>query len=149
MQYSQEVRVKKINMKKVVESFHDIKIVKFLTLFQPIKIIEWSGIENKKVAHFKLWFLGWQNFKVEHSDYKLDDDGLYFIDNGILLPLGLSFWRHEHIVRSDGEDVIIEDRLAIKHKSAILGVLLFPMLIFPIVIRKFLYNIFYRRLKSI
>ena len=62
MIYKQNVILKKTDFDKVVKSFHSIKIVKFLTRFQPVKIINWSGIQNNDKAYFKLWFFGWKKF---------------------------------------------------------------------------------------
>ena len=89
MEYYQEVSIKNVTFDKIVSSFNNVKIVNFLTQLQPIQIIEWDGIEDGKVAHFKLWFFGWKSFKVIHSDYSLDKYELSFVDNGQVLPLGL------------------------------------------------------------
>ena len=67
MRYNQIVSLKNINFNIVSKSFREIKFVNFLISFQPVKIINWEGVENNKKAHFKLWFLGWRNFKVKHS----------------------------------------------------------------------------------
>ena len=85
------------------EAFHNIEIVKFLTRFQPVKIIHWSGITNGEKAHFKLWFLGWKNFKVKHKEYKSDKNRLHFIDQGQELPLGITEWKHTHIVEKKNQ----------------------------------------------
>ena len=98
MNYNQTVTIKNINFKKVSTAFHSIKLVKFLINFQPVKIIEWSGIEDDKIAYFKLWLFGWKNFKVKHQEYKLNNNELSFIDKGIVLPLGIKSWKHKHII---------------------------------------------------
>tara|TARA_B100000424_G_C22910494_1_gene484352 strand:+ start:351 stop:788 length:438 start_codon:yes stop_codon:yes gene_type:complete len=143
MIYKQNVILKKTDFDKVVKSFHSIKIVKFLTRFQPVKIINWSGIQNNDKAYFKLWFFGWKNFRVIHKDYKLKKDRLSFIDKGEELPFGIIFWEHRHTVEKIEKGTLISDVVNFKHSNKYLEYLLFPILMFPIIIRKFLYKIYF------
>ena len=144
MEYYQEVSIKNVTFDKIVSSFNNVKIVNFLTQLQPIQIIEWDGIEDGKVAHFKMWFFGWKNFKVIHSDYSLDKNELSFIDNGQVLPLGLKSWRHKHSVVNKNGYVKIIDHLQFNHNSFITGYLLYPLLVSPIFLRKLLYRLYFR-----
>ena len=143
MNYNQKVKIKNITFEKVSLAFHSIKIVKFLTGFQPVQIIEWSGIENGKMAHFKLWFFGWKNFKVKHESYMKSNNELFFIDRGIELPLGVKYWKHKHIIKRNGEGVIIQDLVSFSHANIFMEYLLFPILMFPIIIRKLFYKIYF------
>tara|TARA_B110000116_G_scaffold265092_1_gene273761 strand:+ start:5153 stop:5590 length:438 start_codon:yes stop_codon:yes gene_type:complete len=145
MKFYQEVKIKNIRFEDVIKSFHDISFVKFLTYLQPIKIIDWDGIQNGKLAFFKLWFLGWKSFKVKHSNYKNRPDEFSFIDKGIELPLGLKFWGHKHIVKKNEKDISIIDSLNIEHSNRLIGYIIFPILIFPIFIRIFLYKIYFNK----
>ena len=52
MKFYQEVKIKTSTFENIVKSFHDIRLVQFLTYLQPIKIIHWDGIENNKIAFF-------------------------------------------------------------------------------------------------
>ena len=143
MQYNQKVRIKNTKFKNVSIAFHSIKLVKFLTNFQPVKIIEWSGIQNQKLAYFKLWLFGWKTFKVKHQEYKLNDNELSFIDKGVVLPLGIKSWKHKHIIKRDGNNTIIKDLVYFSHSNFYIGYLLFPILMFPIIIRILLYKIYF------
>ena len=144
MKYYQIVKINKTTFEEVVKAFSDINFIKFLTFIQPIKIIDWSGIKNKKIAFFKLWFLGWKNFKVIHSDYRLNKKQLSFIDQGVELPLGITDWNHKHIVKNNKTNILIIDSINIKHKNILIGYILFPILIFPIFIRKLLYKLYFK-----
>ena len=143
MRYNQRVIIKNIDYQKVRKAFHSIRLVRFLTYLQPIKIMEWSGIENGKTAYFKLWFFGWKDFKVMHENYQDNNNFLFFVDKGIKLPLGISFWKHEHSVFKDKENTIIQDSLSFNHLNKYMGYLLFPILVFPIFIRRFLYKVYF------
>ena len=48
MKYGQKVIIRNIDYQKVRKAFESIRLVEFLTYLQPIKIIEWSGIEVGK-----------------------------------------------------------------------------------------------------
>ena len=135
MRYSQIVIIKNTNCEKVKAAFHSIRLVRFITYLQPIKIIEWSGIESGKTAYFKLWFFGWKDFKVIHENYQDNNNFLFFVDKGIKLPLGISFWKHEHSIFKENENTIIQDSLSFNHNNKYIGYLLFPLLVFPIFIR--------------
>ena len=87
MKYGQKVIIRNIDYQKVRKAFQSIRLVEFLTYLQPIKIIEWSGIEVGKIAYFKLWLLGWRNFKVIHTEYQADDNYLFFVDYNIKYKL--------------------------------------------------------------
>tara|TARA_Y100000996_G_C22076432_1_gene459749 strand:- start:6 stop:443 length:438 start_codon:yes stop_codon:yes gene_type:complete len=143
MEYNQKVLIKKNTSNTVIKAFHDIKFVKFLMLLQPIKIINWDGIENKKKAAFKLWLFGWRKFEVEHSNYKKSKNKLSFVDQGITLPLGICSWHHEHIVEEHKNGSLIIDKLNFNHTNKLIGYLIYPLLVFPIFIRHVLYKIYF------
>ena len=143
MTYNQKVLIKNQPTDKIIKAFHDIKFVKFLMLLQPIKIINWDGIENKKKAAFYLWFFGWKKFEVEHSNYTISKDQLSFIDQGLNLPLGIKSWQHEHIVKKHKTGTLIIDKLNFNHSQKLTGFLVYPFLIFPIFIRRVLYKIYF------
>ena len=143
MEYKQKVKIKNIDFEIVSKAFHSIDLVVFLTSFQPVKIVNWSGIESGVIAYFKLWFFGWKDFKVKHEEYKLSNKKLFFIDTGLKLPFGISFWKHIHIVEHHGKNTIIKDIVSYSHPNNFIGFLLFPMLMFPIIIRRLLYRLYF------
>jgi len=145
MRYNQIVSLKNINFNIVSKSFREIKFVNFLISFQPVKIINWEGVENNKKAHFKLWFLGWRNFKVKHSDFSLSDETLTFTDKGEVLPFGLTDWNHIHTVKKNNNNTIIYDSLSFNHPNKLIGFLLYPILVSPIFLRKILYPLYFKR----
>ena len=44
--FKQEVLIKNVPFKKVIESFHDKDFVRYLIKFQPVEMISWSGIKS-------------------------------------------------------------------------------------------------------
>ena len=146
MKYNQTVKIKNVDFKIVNQAFHSINFVNFLTSFQPVKIINWSGVKDGDEAYFKLWFFGWKDFKVKHEKYNVSEMKLSFIDRGIKLPLGIDSWEHTHIVKMDKEHTIIKDKVCFTHSNNFLSYMLYPILIFPIFIRKFLYKVYFIKL---
>lgn len=143
MTYFQKVKIKNISFHNVVSSFHDLNFVKFLIALQPVKIIDWNGINNKHTAHFMFWFLGWKDFKVVHENYQQATNTYFsFIDRGVVLPLGLKSWKHKHSVLFEKNEVFIIDDINFEHEN-ILGILLYPILVAPIIIRKILYRLYF------
>ena len=113
-----------------------------------MKIDKWEGIEPGMTARFPLWFFGWQTMEVQHSDLRETDSELEFIDDGLILPLGLIYWRHCHRLEIHKEGVRIIDELHFKHRNKIFGIFLYPILISPITIRKILYPMFFQLKKN-
>ena len=147
MIYQQTVTIKNRNIEKVIDSFHKIDFIKFLISFQPVRIIKWDGIENGLTAHLKFWLLKWHSFIVIHKNYKRTNTSLSFVDSGITLPMGIKEWNHLHEVEHLNDNIIIKDFIEYKHRFYILELLLYPILISPIVMRKFLYKIYFKKFK--
>ena len=148
MRYHQIVKLNKVPIAKAKEAFQDINFIHFLTRIQPVKIDKWEGIEPGMTARFQLWFFGWQTMEVQHSDLRETDSELEFFDDGLILPLGLIYWRHCHRLEIHEEGVRIIDELHFKHRNKIFGIFLYPILISPITIRKILYPMFFQLKKN-
>ena len=63
-----------------------------------------------------------------------------FKDTGFVLPFGLIKWEHSHKVIEEDININIVDSIEFECKSKSIGLLIFPILIAPIVIRKILYK---------
>ena len=149
MVYDQQVILKNVEISNVIRSFHDGNFVHFLTALQPVKILNWDGIESGKEASFSFWFFGWRIMKVVHEGYEAQDTYLHFIDKGLKLPFGLNDWNHRHIVKVEGDNVIISDRVQMHSKSRAKLYFIYPIMIFPILIRKITYKIwFYNKINQ-
>ena len=148
MVYNQQVILKDVKVSDVIQSFHDRKFVDFLTALQPVRILNWDGIESGKVASFSFWFFGWRIMNVVHEGYKAEDTYLCFIDKGIKLPFGLDNWNHQHVVEIQGDNVIIIDNVRMHSESRIKLFFIYPIMIFPILIRKITYKIWFYNKKT-
>jgi ligand-binding SRPBCC domain-containing protein len=110
-----------------------------------MEILEFTG--SKKGDRVHLQFL--QPIKAEWLSIITDDGAneteAYFIDEGELLPPGLSYWKHKHIVRKLTENTsLIIDDITFKGSVPLLTPLLFPALYFSFLPRKKVYQSYFK-----
>ena len=142
MTYKQKVVINNINLNDVIQSFHNYDFVKFLTSLQPVRINYWEGIKNDMTADFSFWFFGWKNIKVIHKNYHKTKEHLYFEDHGLEMPFHLSYWEHHHIIKPHKNGVIIIDK--VKMKSTNSNYLIYLIMLFPVIIRRATYKIWFK-----
>ena len=143
MLFKQKVYLKKTSSHDVIESFHKRAFVNFLISFQPVKIIKWTGIKNGESASFKFWFFGWKRMDVIHQNYKNDSGYLSFEDHGVGLPFGLNSWKHRHIVEKVPNGALITDIISFDESTLIKRFLVKPIMLFPIITRRFSYKVWF------
>ena len=140
MRYIQKVEIGCNDIKKVKGEFNNILFLKHLTKLLPVKIIEWDGTYDGAKAHLAFWLFGWRDFIVNHRENTEDDVKFSFVDEGISLPFYLKSWRHIHGAYKERDLIIIKDEVNFTTDSKFLDLILFPMLVMPIFIRKILYK---------
>lgn len=148
MKYTQEVSIKKSTLNQIKKNFQEPTFIKFLIIGQPVKILKWEGIKNNMEAQFKIWLFKWHTMSVYHSDFESSNNSFQFKDHGKILPFGLISWLHIHRVYKKNDHIIIKDELNFKHKNNFLGIFIYPIMVFPIVIRKILYPVYFKFLKK-
>ena len=144
--FKQEVLIKNVPFKKVIESFHDKDFVRYLIKFQPVEMISWTGIKSGKKAKFRFWFFGWREMSVVHKNYVSNKNQLSFEDHGEVLPFGLVDWKHEHIVKQVEEGILITDLVTFSGESLRLNSFIKIIMLFPIIIRRITYKMWFNRL---
>ena len=148
MHFIQQVKLTNTHHLDVIKSFHDKNFIQYLTAAQPVRIDSWNGIDDDKEASFSFWFFGWRKIKVVHKNYSISNSRLYFQDLGTSLPFGLTKWKHEHIVEPYKKGSIIIDKVAIDCSSKMKKYLVFPIMIFPILLRRVTYKIWFNFLEG-
>ena len=144
--FKQEVLIKNVPFKKVIESFHDRDFVRYLIKFQPVEMISWSGIKSGEKAEFRFWFFGWREMSVVHKNYVSNENQLSFEDQGEVLPFGLVDWKHQHIVKQVKDGILITDLVSFSGESLRLNSLIKIIMLFPIIIRRITYKMWFNRL---
>jgi len=144
--FKQEVLIKNVPIKKVIESFHDKNFVKYLIKFQPVEMISWNGIKSGEEAKFRFWFFGWREMSVVHKNYVSNKNQLSFEDHGKVLPFGLVDWKHEHTVKQVKDGILITDLVSFSSKSSRLNPFIKLIMLSPIVIRRITYIMWFNQL---
>ena len=148
MPFQQKVFLDNVDPLDVIRSFHDHKFVEFLISGQPVKINRWRGIDDKKTASFSFWFFGWRTMNVVHENYHVSRENLHFEDHGTDLPFGLSNWKHEHIVKPFKNGSVIVDNVFMDKSTLKKKYFIYPIMIFPIFIRRVTYKIWFYLLEG-
>ncbi|RXK47557.1 SRPBCC family protein [Aquirufa rosea] len=110
--------------------------------FPPIKINRFDGCRRGDLVQLeiKLGFtrLIWDS---EITDDFESENKIYFIDEGRRIPLGITFWKHQHILEKiDSRETWIIDHINYSTRSKFLDILLYPLLWGMIIYRKPLYQ---------
>ena len=92
-----------------------------------VNLVEFTG--STKGSRVHLDFVSpikatWVSDITEHGE---NESETWFIDEGTVLPFGLKYWKHRHIIRrvTDDRSDIIDD-ITFKFGNAFLTTLLFP-----------------------
>ena len=148
MIYKQKTYLKSIRTIDVIRCFHKYKFVEFLTSGQPVKIKSWIGIDDGKEASFCFWFFGWKKITVLHENYTVSRNSLYFVDKGLELPFGLKKWEHHHIIKRTKKGSLIIDKIYLDDSIGLKKYFIYPIMLFPVVIRKITYKIWFYMLEG-
>ena len=106
-----------------------------------MEIVEFTGSKTGDKVHIRFH----QPFKMEWisaiTDHGKDENEAYFIDEGIQLPPGLSYWKHKHIVRKINPTTSeIIDNITFKGPNILVSLLLYPAIYLGFLPRKKIYK---------
>lgn len=108
------------DFKKVFSAF-DEKLFLYLTKSAPVKPIDYQGGEIGDEIHLLLTFPWKSKWVSKITEVVLGETEAFFVDEGIVLPFGLTFWSHKHIVRKVSDTIVeIEDLITLDTKYSIL-----------------------------
>jgi len=115
----------------------DLKIKKFEGC-RPGQEIELDLFYNKLFPPLK-----WKSIITEES---IASDEIFFIDEGVILPPPLKFWRHIHrILKIKANTCLIIDEIEFTSKKPSLDLLIWPSLYLSFYIRKKIYKNYFRK----
>ncbi len=118
----------------------------FVALKPPLVSVElnrFDGCTKGDKVHLTLKFpLGpsqkWNALVTENGE---DDEKIYFIDKGEILPFPIKEWTHEHLIfKKSVNACIITDKITYFTGNKILDVCIFPFLYFVFYWRKPIYR---------
>ncbi|MFL0163192.1 SRPBCC family protein [Aquirufa salirivi] len=110
--------------------------------FPPVSIKRFDGCRKGDLVQLEiklgLFSLYWDSEITE--DFQ-SDDKIYFIDEGRRIPLGMNYWKHEHILEKlPNNQTLVIDQISYSTSSKFLDILLYPLLWGMIAYRKPFYK---------
>ncbi len=133
--------------RKVFQAF-DIKL--FMKLKPPLvglKVVRFDGCKKNDEVHIVTNILGIKQKWISLiTDQQYSEQDIYFIDEGVLLPKPLKYWKHKHIIEKSIDSSIIIDDICYTTGSKIIDFLLFPALFLQFYFRKPVYKSYFSKL---
>lgn len=129
------------NYKSIMEQF-DLKLFKALApKSAPMEIVEFTGSNKGDRVHIRFTSPINADWISLITDDGSNDQKAWFVDEGIKLPLGLSYWRHQHIVEKiDENSSYIIDDITYKGPNTLMTYLMYPGIFFGFYPRKKIYR---------
>ncbi len=135
------------NYRKVFQGF-DIKL--FMKLKPPLvglNVMRFDGCSKGDIVQVEISFLGLkQNWTSLITENENNEDRIYFIDEGIVLPKPLKYWKHKHIIEKSVDSSIIIDDITYKTGNFLFDLLLFPVFFMQFYYRKPVYRSYFSKL---
>ena len=129
------------NYKNVFERF-DKKL--FLALAPPLipfRLLRFDGCEKGQEVHIELAAKQqWISLITEKEE---NEKEIYFIDEGIQLPLPLKTWKHKHRLLNTKEGTLIIDEIQYQCSFKLLDYMVFPVFYLMFYWRKHIYQRFF------
>ena len=134
------------DFKKVFQAF-DINL--FMKLKPPLvslDVIRFDGCQKGNEVHIEVKLL-WMKQKWISliTEQQSNENKIYFIDEGVLLPKPLKYWKHKHIIDKSIDSSIIIDDICYNTNNILLDFLLFPALFLQFYFRKPVYKSYFSK----
>jgi ligand-binding SRPBCC domain-containing protein len=133
------------HFKSVFNDF-DLELFEYLKpSIGKMEIVEFGGSTVGSKVHMRFLSPIKADWISNITDRQIGEKQAFFIDEGVTLPPGMSYWHHKHIVRyvSENESEIIDD-ITYRGNNFILSVLLYPGLLIGFLPRIGQYKRFFR-----
>ncbi|MCD6068946.1 MAG: hypothetical protein K0S33_3772 [Bacteroidetes bacterium] len=113
-----------------------------------MEVVEFTGSKKGDRVHIRFKSPVKGDWISLITDDGISDTEAFFIDEGTLMPFGLNYWKHTHIVKKQTEHTsLIIDDLSYTASNLFSGLLLYPVFWFGFVQRKKVYRRFFRDFK--
>ncbi|MEQ8360774.1 MAG: hypothetical protein RH860_14880 [Cytophagales bacterium] len=126
---------------KVWEGFDESLFVKLAPPFPSVKLLQFDGSKKGDRVGLELNFIlfrqKWVSDIIEHNE---NEDQIFFIDNGVILPFFLKTWQHKHILKRKGDGTEIIDDIRYSTGTLLTDILMFPALYLQFLYRKPVYK---------
>ena len=114
--------------------------------FIPTKIEKYDGNNKGDEVHLDIGLPPLKQKWVSLiTDHQKGQDQAFFTDEGTTLPFPLTFWKHQHIVLSQGKNKsLIIDSIEFKAVNKLLELIIFPAISSIFLLRKPVYKSFFK-----
>jgi len=121
----------------------------FEALLPPVgktEIVDFTGSETGDKVHLRFitpFKAEWISDITEHGQ---NEEEAWFVDEGRVLPFGLTYWKHRHIVRKidDNTSEIIDD-ITYKASNSLFSLVMYPGLYLSFYPRKPIYRKYFKK----
>ncbi len=128
-------------MLKVWDGFDESLFVKLSPPFPFVKLLQFDGSTKGDRVGLELNFILFkQKWISDIIDNGKNEDQIYFIDKGVVLPFFLKKWQHRHILKKYGEGTKIIDDIEYSTGTFLTDILMFPALYLQFLYRKPVYK---------
>jgi len=125
----------------VWEGFDEALFRKLSPPFPPVTVVQFDGCQQGDVVTLELNFLLFKQRWTSHIvEQQSTEQEIYFIDQGVLLPFFLRFWRHRHRLIREESGTTIADEIEFKTPTLLTDYLMYPLLWLQFAYRKPIYR---------
>lgn len=135
------------NYRKVFQGF-DIKL--FMKLKPPLvglNVKRFDGCSKGDLVQVEISILGFkQQWTSLITEQVQNENEIYFIDEGMVLPKPLKYWKHKHLIEKSVDSSIIIDDITYNSGNFLIDFLLFPAFFMQFYYRKPVYKSYFSKL---
>ncbi len=124
----------------VFKSFDEKLFVALKPPLLPMNLLRFDGCEIGDQVHIDLGFKIWISLITERVE-SLEES--FFVDEGSQLPFPLRAWRHQHLIKKNGDHTLIIDNINFSSGFSLLDYAIYPFLYFMFWLRKPVYRKFF------
>jgi len=111
-----------------------------------MEIVEFTGSKKGDKVHLRFHSpikAEWISHITAHGE---NEQEAFFVDEGVMLPFPLSYWKHRHIVQKITDDTsFIIDDMTFKGVNVFFSLLLYPAIYIGFYPRKKVYRAYFSR----
>lgn len=135
------------NYRKVFQGFDINLFMKLKPPFIGLKIMRFDGCAKGDVVQVQISIIGFKQIWTSViTDQVQNENKIYFIDKGTVLPKPLKYWKHKHIIEKSVDSSIIIDDITYQTGSVFMDFLLFPAFFMQFFYRKPVYKSYFSKL---
>ncbi len=113
--------------------------------FPPVTVSRFDGCRRGDRVVLELNFLffrqTWESLITSHVSTATE---FSFVDEGIILPFFLKYWKHHHVAIREGDTTVIIDDITFRTPTRLTDYLLYPILYLQFLYRRPIYKKYFK-----